>query len=63
MKQIHKTNLLKIDWIRESGITGFVWICKSIVLRICEDSYDLSDLLNLLKMRHETNPQNKSFEN
>ena len=30
----HETNLLNIDWIRESGSTGFVWIRKSIVLRI-----------------------------
>jgi hypothetical protein len=37
-KRIHETNLLKIDWIRKSGSTGFVWIRKSIVLRIREDS-------------------------
>jgi hypothetical protein len=59
-KRIHETNLLKIDWIRESRSAGFVWIRKSIVLRIRED---LSDSSNLLKMCHETNPRNESFEN
>ncbi len=36
-KRIHETNLLNTVGIRESGSTGFVWIRKSIVLRICED--------------------------
>ncbi len=47
-KQIHETNLLKIDWIRKSGSTRFVWIRKSIVLRIREDSSVLANLLKIV---------------
>ncbi len=49
-KRIHETNLLNTVGIRESGSTGFVWIRMSIVLRIREDSLDLSDSSNLLKI-------------
>ncbi len=57
-KRIHKTNLLKIDWICESGSTGFVWIRKSIVLRIREDS---SDSLNLLKIASRNESAKRIF--
>ena len=60
-KRIHETNLLKIDWIRESGSTGFVWIRKSIVLRIREDSLDSWDSSNLLKIASRNESAKRIF--
>ncbi len=60
-KRIHKTNLLNTVGIRESESTGFVWICKSIVLRIREDSLDSSDLSNLLKIASRNESAKRIF--
>ncbi len=61
MKRIHETNLLNTIQIRESESQGFVRIRKSIVLRICEDSLDLLDSSNLLKIASQNESAKQIF--